>query len=106
MVGPYVSLSLSLFFYTKYIFDLVYKYKSTCRTNTFKITIIRNESNVNKFNVNISIIDISRAFGAPAKDGDSFVLDMATSTVALGKVEISQRRGAEIPNTWGVNEKG
>lgn len=23
---------------------------------------------------------------APAKDGDSFVLDMATSTVALGKV--------------------
>jgi LDH2 family malate/lactate/ureidoglycolate dehydrogenase len=46
------------------------------------------------------------AFGAPAKDGDSFVLDMATSTVALGKVEISQRRGSEIPNTWGVNEKG
>jgi LDH2 family malate/lactate/ureidoglycolate dehydrogenase len=31
---------------------------------------------------------------------------MATSTVALGKIEISQRRGAEIPNTWGVNEKG
>mgnify|MGYP001954559229 CR=1 FL=1 len=31
---------------------------------------------------------------------------MATSTVALGKVEISQRRGTEIPNTWGVNEQG
>jgi LDH2 family malate/lactate/ureidoglycolate dehydrogenase len=31
---------------------------------------------------------------------------MATSTVALGKVEISQRRGMEIPNTWGVNEQG
>ncbi len=51
-------------------------------------------------------MEFSRAFGAPAKDGDSFVLDMATSTVALGKVEISQRRGSEIPNTWGVNEKG
>jgi len=46
------------------------------------------------------------AFAAPAKDGDSFVLDMATSTVALGKVELSQRRGTEIPNTWGVDEEG
>ena len=31
---------------------------------------------------------------------------MATSTVALGKIEISQRRGTEIPNTWGVDEHG
>ncbi|CAF0891195.1 unnamed protein product [Adineta ricciae] len=46
------------------------------------------------------------AFGAPARNGDSFVLDMATSTVALGKVEISQRRGSDIPNTWGVNAEG
>ncbi|CAF0763057.1 unnamed protein product [Rotaria sordida] len=46
------------------------------------------------------------AFGAPAENNDSFVLDMATSTVALGKVEISQRRGEEIPNTWGVNAQG
>ena len=52
------------------------------------------------------IILFSRAFAAPAKDGDSFVLDMATSTVALGKVEISQRRGMTIPNTWGVNAQG
>ncbi|KAG5839084.1 hypothetical protein ANANG_G00201180 [Anguilla anguilla] len=29
---------------------------------------------------------------APAKDGDSFVLDMATSAVALGKVELHHRR--------------
>ena len=47
-----------------------------------------------------------RAFGAPGKNNDSFVLDMATSTVALGKVEISQRRGNDIPNTWGVNAEG
>jgi LDH2 family malate/lactate/ureidoglycolate dehydrogenase len=52
------------------------------------------------------IFKFCRAFGAPAKNGDSFVLDMATSTVALGKVEISQRRGIEIPNTWGVDEQG
>lgn len=26
------------------------------------------------------------SFSAPAKDGDSFVLDMATTAVALGKV--------------------
>lgn len=31
---------------------------------------------------------------------------MATSTVALGKVEISQRRGKDIPNTWGVDSEG
>jgi LDH2 family malate/lactate/ureidoglycolate dehydrogenase len=47
-----------------------------------------------------------RAFGAPGLNGDSFVLDMATSTVALGKVEISQRRGKDIPNTWGVDSQG
>ncbi|UJR30363.1 hypothetical protein I4U23_017898 [Adineta vaga] len=46
------------------------------------------------------------AFGAPGINGDSFMLDMATSTVALGKVEISQRRGSDIPNTWGVNAEG
>ena len=56
--------------------------------------------------MNVSLFSSIRAFGAPAKGGDSFVLDMATSTVALGKVEISQRRGKEIPNTWGVNENG
>jgi hypothetical protein len=56
--------------------------------------------------VNIRYLNFCRAFGAPAINGDSFVLDMATSTVALGKVEISQRRGVEIPNTWGVDEKG
>ena len=28
---------------------------------------------------------------APAKNGDSFVLDMATTTVALGKIELNKR---------------
>ncbi|XP_028307556.1 uncharacterized protein LOC114466187 [Gouania willdenowi] len=43
---------------------------------------------------------------APAKDGDSFVLDMATSAVALGKVELHDRRGDVIPEGWGCDAQG
>jgi len=46
------------------------------------------------------------AFFAPGKGGDSFELDMATSAVALGKVEMCVRKDAEIPLGWGVDEKG
>ncbi|XP_075998283.1 putative oxidoreductase YjmC isoform X2 [Genypterus blacodes] len=43
---------------------------------------------------------------APSKDGDSFVLDMATSAVALGKVELYDRRGDPIPEGWGCDPAG
>ncbi|KAJ8252626.1 hypothetical protein COCON_G00219380 [Conger conger] len=43
---------------------------------------------------------------APANGGDSFVLDMATSAVALGKVELHHRRGEKIPEGWGCDSKG
>ncbi|XP_035012792.1 uncharacterized oxidoreductase YjmC [Hippoglossus stenolepis] len=43
---------------------------------------------------------------APSKDGDSFVLDMATSAVALGKVELHERRGDTIPEGWGCDAQG
>ncbi|CAL8359118.1 unnamed protein product [Lota lota] len=43
---------------------------------------------------------------APANDGDSFVLDMATSAVALGKVELHDRRGDPIPEGWGCDRQG
>ncbi|KAJ7358781.1 hypothetical protein OS493_021560 [Desmophyllum pertusum] len=43
---------------------------------------------------------------APGKAGDSFLLDMATSGVALGKVEMCHRKETEIPQGWGVNSKG
>ncbi|XP_037622730.1 uncharacterized oxidoreductase YjmC-like [Sebastes umbrosus] len=43
---------------------------------------------------------------APAKNGDSFVLDMATSAVALGKVELHERRGDTIPEGWGCDAQG
>ena len=76
--------------------------------NNYIFLFYRNESNVNDSRNIISLFLFSfySAFGAPALDGDSFMLDMATSTVALGKVEISQRRGLDIPNTWGVNSQG
>ena len=44
---------------------------------------------------------------APAEEGDRFALDMATSTVAFGKIEIAERKGKEsIPSGWGANERG
>ncbi|XP_034031894.1 uncharacterized oxidoreductase YjmC-like isoform X2 [Thalassophryne amazonica] len=43
---------------------------------------------------------------APGTDGDSFVLDMATSAVALGKVELHERRGDSIPEGWGCDAQG
>ncbi|XP_029656027.1 uncharacterized oxidoreductase YjmC [Octopus sinensis] len=43
---------------------------------------------------------------APAQKDDSFVLDMATTTVALGKVEINQRKDLSIPEGWGVDSNG
>ncbi|XP_077567271.1 putative oxidoreductase YjmC [Stigmatopora nigra] len=43
---------------------------------------------------------------APSKDGDGFVLDMATSAVALGKVELHDRRGDTIPVGWGCDAQG
>ncbi|XP_041652060.1 uncharacterized oxidoreductase YjmC-like [Cheilinus undulatus] len=43
---------------------------------------------------------------APANNGDSFVLDMATSAVALGKVELYDRRKDPIPEGWGCDATG
>jgi len=43
---------------------------------------------------------------APANKGDSFVLDMATTTVALGKVELARRKEEEMPNGWGADSQG
>ncbi|XP_041054076.1 uncharacterized oxidoreductase YjmC-like isoform X1 [Carcharodon carcharias] len=43
---------------------------------------------------------------APALDGDSFVLDMATSAVALGKIEVQQRREEKVPVGWGCDSSG
>ncbi|TGZ73286.1 hypothetical protein CRM22_001608 [Opisthorchis felineus] len=41
-----------------------------------------------------------------SKAGDEFVLDMATSAVALGKIEMCRRRGIPIPHGWGADKNG
>lgn len=43
---------------------------------------------------------------APGRDGDSFVLDMATSGVAVGKVEICDVQKTQMPRGWGVDNDG
>lgn len=46
------------------------------------------------------------SMAAPGKNSDAFVLDMATSTVAFGKVEISNLKGEKIPTSWGADKNG
>lgn len=46
------------------------------------------------------------SLGMPARDGDEFVLDMATTAVALGKVELARRKEEKIPEGWALDGKG
>ncbi|PVD29460.1 hypothetical protein C0Q70_08711 [Pomacea canaliculata] len=46
------------------------------------------------------------AVAAPAKDGDSFVLDMSTTTVAAGKVEVKRTMQQPLPAGWAVDCDG
>ena len=43
---------------------------------------------------------------APGEAGDSFVLDMATTTAARGKLEVARKKGASVPDGWGCDETG
>ncbi|XP_046454278.1 uncharacterized oxidoreductase YjmC-like isoform X2 [Daphnia pulex] len=43
---------------------------------------------------------------APALNGDQFVLDMATCTVAVGKIELQRRKGLPIPEGWAIDKEG
>jgi L-2-hydroxycarboxylate dehydrogenase (NAD+) len=44
-------------------------------------------------------------FAAPAEKELPFVIDMATTTAAAGKLELALRRRASIPLGWALNEK-
>ncbi|XP_001866932.2 uncharacterized oxidoreductase YjmC isoform X3 [Culex quinquefasciatus] len=44
--------------------------------------------------------------GAPAENGDGFVLDMATTAVAVGKIEIQRRKGEPVPHGWAQDPEG
>ena len=46
------------------------------------------------------------AYGVPAKKNKPFILDMATSNAALGKILQHKEEGKEIPQGWGVDENG
>lgn len=46
------------------------------------------------------------AYGVPAKTEKPFILDMATSTVALGKILQHKEEGKSIPEGWGVDASG
>lgn len=46
------------------------------------------------------------AFAIPAKDEPPFVLDMATSVVPIGKMEVYERHGETVPIGWAIDENG
>ncbi len=46
------------------------------------------------------------AIGVPDGQGRGFLLDMATSVVAGGKVEVAARRGVPIPAGWALDADG
>ncbi|NBJ71610.1 MULTISPECIES: ureidoglycolate dehydrogenase [Clostridia] len=46
------------------------------------------------------------AYGIPAKQYKPVILDMATSSVAFGKVLQAREIGARIPERWGVDKNG
>lgn len=46
------------------------------------------------------------AFAAPAGQEKSFVLDMSTTVVTRGKIEVYDRKGQELPPGWAVDKAG
>ena len=46
------------------------------------------------------------AFGAPVEGDSPFLLDIATTAVAGGKLEIAQRQGKRLPTGWAVDADG
>lgn len=52
--------------------------------------------------VGLNVISVA----APTPRGFPYVLDMATSVVAAGKLEIARRRGTSIPEGWAVDARG
>jgi LDH2 family malate/lactate/ureidoglycolate dehydrogenase len=46
------------------------------------------------------------ALGVPTRRGYPLLIDMSTSTVAWGKIEIARRAHLPIPTGWGVDDRG
>ncbi len=45
------------------------------------------------------------SFAAPAASGRPFLLDMATSTAAIGKLKLADRAGKPIPEGWALDPR-
>lgn len=43
---------------------------------------------------------------APGSDGETFYLDMATTSVAVGKIEMQMRKGEKLPSGWAQGPDG
>ncbi|MFC1901259.1 Ldh family oxidoreductase, partial [Chloroflexota bacterium] len=52
--------------------------------------------------IHINVISVA----IPAKDEAPFVLDMATTVVAAGKIEIANREGKQLPEGWSIDKDG
>jgi len=46
------------------------------------------------------------AFAAPGRTNPPFLLDMATSTVAIGKLKLAAREGQPLPQGWALDGEG
>lgn len=46
------------------------------------------------------------AFAAPAQNGDAFILDMATTTVAANKIKVYDYHGKTLPQGWVMDADG
>jgi LDH2 family malate/lactate/ureidoglycolate dehydrogenase len=46
------------------------------------------------------------AFAAPAGRNPPFLLDMATTTVAIGKLKVAVMQGTSIPEGWATDDRG
>ncbi len=46
------------------------------------------------------------SIAVPAGQSRPFVLDMATSVVPIGKIEVYKRKGAKVPPEWGADSLG
>jgi LDH2 family malate/lactate/ureidoglycolate dehydrogenase len=71
-----------------------------CGTNTYKASIVPTFAAEPMFGTN------PLAFAAPAKRNPPFVLDMATSTAAIGKFKLALMHGKSVPEGWAVDEQG
>jgi LDH2 family malate/lactate/ureidoglycolate dehydrogenase len=69
-------------------------------TNVWNLAIVPTRGKQSMFGTN------PIAFAAPAGKNPAFCLDMATSTVAIGKLKLALLHGKPLPKGWALDESG